>query len=113
LDAYVATVDIKNLDQLKANPDAEGKRAEILIAHTDFEFVLRPGRKSSPKFPVLLVVGYSNRSEEFDESLPEFRDLLSRIYIDGRSGGRIKYLCGGAGCEDALEDPQQSGAPRP
>ena len=84
--AYYAHLEIGNLDRLRLDPDADKKQLVLVLAHTDFQFRPLGGIASMASFPVLLLVGYANKSEEYEEGLPAFRDFLDRIVIDGRHG---------------------------
>jgi hypothetical protein len=91
LSAQTAIVDIKNLDQLEVDPDTKGSRLEIILAHTNFVFHSNPRYEEETAFPVLLVAGYWNRADEFEESLPEFHEFLNRIMIGWQQGATISY----------------------
>jgi hypothetical protein len=113
LPAYAATIDIKNLDQLRADPSAKGTSVELVLAHTSFSYVARRagttqmGAEIAPQeFPVLLIAGYSNRHGDFAESLPEFRAFLSQIRLNGIAGASVTY-------PDASPSPGPADSPRP
>lgn len=90
LEAYAASLEIKNLDQLKVDPNAKGELVEIVIAHAPFQYV--PDRYDPEnKYPVLLVAGYANGYSEFSEGWGDFRNFLSRIQINGKVGAAVNY----------------------
>jgi hypothetical protein len=80
-DAYQATFDVANVDQLKVSPNARRTRVRIVFARTPFEHVLprTPGMIAGVKYPVLMVAGYATMPEDFDKDLPAFTNLLGRI----------------------------------
>ena len=90
VEAYFATMDVANLDQVKVDPKARKDRVQLVILHTKFSY--QPPRnvsKQPTQFPVLMVLGYANQEQDFARGLPEFHDLLGRVAIDGTQGFSI------------------------
>jgi hypothetical protein len=83
--AYVATIDVANIDQIKLTPASRHTRVQLVVARTNFAYeVSRMGEKST--FPVLMMAGYANLPEDFDKDLDAFRRLLVRIDVEGKRG---------------------------
>jgi hypothetical protein len=98
LEAYAATILVKNLDQLQADPNAKGREVEIVIAHTPFRYQATKPRTSNmgtsipgEDFPVLMIAGYSNRHGDFPAAQADFRAFLSRLTISGITGASVPY----------------------
>jgi hypothetical protein len=84
-DAYTMVVDVSNVDQLKVDPTNVEVRVMFVLAHTPLVF--NTGLKYDlRKFPVVMLVSYSNRPADFDAGLSDFRGLLGRIQIGEASG---------------------------
>ena len=87
-DAYVALLDVANVDQLKIDPNARKERVELVLLHTDFGYITTSNNQTvkSATFPVIMFAGYANKPEEFEAGQKDFHDFLGRIEIDKRSG---------------------------
>ncbi len=85
-DAYAATIDVANIDQIKVDPNARKKRVQLVIAHAPFRYKKMRQDGDTQKFPVIILAGYANQPDEFDEALPEFHDLLNRLEVKGVDG---------------------------
>jgi hypothetical protein len=87
-DAYIAILDVANIDQLKIDPKARKERVELVLLHTDFVYRKESGTPGAPvsEFPVLMFAGYANTPDEFAIGESEFHDFLNRIEIDQRRG---------------------------
>lgn len=81
-EAYQATFDVANVDQLRVSPNARRTRVRIVFARTPFmhESVTDAAWKRH-QFPVLLVAVYANLPEDFVRDSQAFGDLLGRIKI--------------------------------
>jgi hypothetical protein len=89
--AHYARLQVGNLDQLRLDPNARKEQVELVLLHTNFVYKKKVGSRSSAQgFPVILLIGYANQPEEFDEGLVDFRSFLSRIWLDGQSGFAIE-----------------------
>jgi len=86
-EAYQATFDVANVDQLRVSPTARRTRVRIVFVRTPFmhESVAERAWKKH-QFPVVLVAGYANLPEDFERDLPAFGDLLGRIKIGDAYG---------------------------
>jgi len=84
-EAYFATIDVANLDQLRVDPNAVRERVQLVILHTGFEYD-PVGNPRGHNFPVIMLAGYANQREDFARGLPEFHDFLARITINGAQG---------------------------
>lgn len=107
-EALVARLDVANLDQLKLDPHARKEQVELVLAHTAYVYEIKNARQESPShFPVLLLVGYANQPEHFEEGLKDFRNFLGRLKLGQSAGFKVFQ-------EAQLEGaPQQSNAATP
>src|SRR5262249_43712902 len=84
-EAYAATIDVANVDQLRLTPNAREARVRLVIARAPYRFT-----PSSPydmvSFPVLMVAEYASAPDDYDHDLPDFDDLLGRISMGGSKG---------------------------
>ncbi|MCH2110768.1 MAG: hypothetical protein MK135_15720 [Polyangiaceae bacterium] len=111
--SLTALIEVKNIDQLKMDPDAPGRKLLVTYA-----FSPRPLRQNTSaafgsaangrKLPLLLFAVYTNWDEHFAESTLDYFDFLDRVKIDGISGfrmpGTISVLAAaGAGGAPAVE----------
>jgi hypothetical protein len=87
--AYVVTIDVANIDQIKLTPGTRQARVELVLRHTDFKCPLALGVETKLGVPVLLMAGYANLPEDFATDRQAFHDLLSRIDIGGKSGFKV------------------------
>lgn len=83
-EAFEATIEIANVDQLELSRDARWQRARIVLVRTDLLWapVGSSSRTLRQLLPVLMVVGYSNLPEDFASHEREIDALLSRISFD-------------------------------
>jgi hypothetical protein len=87
-DAFLAILDVANLDQIKVDPKARKERVELVLLHTDFAYKQSSSnQESEPRaFPVIMFVGYANKPDEFQAGQADFHDFLRRIEIAGHRG---------------------------
>lgn len=76
-EAFAATFEVANVDQLKLAPDARWERARVVLVRTPFGFYDRS--RSAPPLPVLMAIGYANLPSDFDKQLPDFERFLTQI----------------------------------
>lgn len=89
LEAFSATLDIANLDQLEVDPDARSLRLQVVFLHTPFQAKMEVQERRGIRdiaLPVVMFAGYANQPAAFDAALPDFHDFLGRITIGGRAG---------------------------
>lgn len=110
LDAYVATIVIKNIDQLRMDPNTAGTKVEVVFAHMPFPYTRENSSRVEVEFPVVMLAAYYNRAHEFEEGLADFRSLLSRVAINGKTGASIDYGSNGRLIEEASHGEQESKA---
>jgi hypothetical protein len=87
-EAYWATIDVANIDQIKLTPTTRRVRVELVFVQTGFQYqVKRYIDDTQPiSFPVLMIAGYANMPDDFVADRPSFSSLLSQIEIGGRRG---------------------------
>ena len=87
LEAYVVTLEVANLDQLKLDPSARKERVQLVLLHTNFRYIAKNKTLDTTRaFPVVMFAGYANQPRDFAVGLPDFHGLLSRIYINNQTG---------------------------
>ncbi len=86
--AYVATIDVANIDQVHVTPASRRTRVRLIMVQTTFSYPV--GKKS--KFPVLMMAGYSNLPDDFATDLPSFDRFLGQIEIEGQRGWAVGAL---------------------
>jgi len=84
-DAYHATIDVANIDQIKLTPSTRRVRVELVFLRPGTDYELRTN-EFGHTFPALLMIGYANLPDDFVADAPAFRTFLSEIEIDGRRG---------------------------
>ena len=104
-EAYAATVDVANLDQLRLNPNHRHRRARVVLIRSGLVYVYTH-RSKKYTFPVVLFLGYSNRPAEFPHGLPAFEDFVDRVVIAGQSGAALQF-------QSAVPEPAAVAAPAP
>jgi hypothetical protein len=94
--ARMVLVDVANSEDLKLDAGALSERSLFVVVRTPFDWKTPllshwGSRKDSQGesfsgLPVLLVARYSNLPMSFEQGLPDFLGLLSRLKLDGVSG---------------------------
>ncbi len=110
LDAYVATIAIKNVDQLRMDPKTVGTKVEVVFAHMPFRYMRENSSRVEVEFPVVMVAAYFNRGNEFEEGLADFRGLLNRVVINGKTGASIDYGSNGPLTKETTQGELESKA---
>ena len=86
--ALRATIELIDLDQLKAVPDYKGKKLEVVIVKIN---VTRKVKATTSEHLVdtvskteraVMLIGYHNSAKHFDKYLKDFDEFLGRIKID-------------------------------
>jgi hypothetical protein len=87
----VATIERADLDQLQLNPKARWRRTRLFLTHAPFEYQVRENSSASSdpsynkptyhRYPVLMLVEYTNTPEDFDQQYPEFLKLLGKLHL--------------------------------
>jgi hypothetical protein len=87
-DAYSATIDVANIDQIKLTPGKYERRVKLVLVKPPFQYRFHgvTQTKSQKKFPARMLVGYANLPEDFEKDLPDFTKFLERIEIKGKRG---------------------------
>ncbi|MBN9167473.1 MAG: hypothetical protein J0I07_41475 [Myxococcales bacterium] len=81
-DAYWATVDVANVDQLKLDASHRQQRMRLVLVRTPFKHRVR----FMVDLPVYMVVGYASAPSEFDAEAPAVKHLLDLLVIQGKQG---------------------------
>jgi|GEM_PF-2425236 len=87
-DAYYAHLEIANMDQVKLDPNARRTHVELILRHTTFKYK-KKHRGGTGEYPVLLIAGYANQPEEFEEGRADFLSFLKRLKVNGGSGLKL------------------------
>ncbi|HMJ11804.1 MAG TPA: hypothetical protein VK524_10350, partial [Polyangiaceae bacterium] len=83
--ALAMTLEVANLSELRSSNQAKRRRAKVVLIRAGLAHRVPA---SDSEFPAVLVAGYANRPEFFQQHLPEFHAFLERIVLDERSGYR-------------------------
>ena len=84
-----AIIHISNIDQLQADPEAQGQCMELFVAHTPFVHEVEWYEQEMPaKFPVLMVLAYYNQADAFEEGLEDFHRFAASVTVGGAAGLR-------------------------
>ncbi len=82
-DAYMATFDVANVDEVTVSPNARKRRVQVVVIRPPFE---HRDNRANVVFPVLMLAGYANLPEDFERDKPSFISLLGRIQIGSQLG---------------------------
>lgn len=102
-EAYAATVDVANVDQLKLSPTRRKTRVGLVLIRTTFWLRV----SGEVNYPVLLVTGYSNQPDDYPRAIAEYQSFLGRI--DFGQGGSFE----GAALSPSSPDPGAATPPSP
>jgi hypothetical protein len=89
-EALVAIIEIANVDELMVSPNARRQQVKLVLVRSGFVHPLEhivgtAGQgaisKTTVNFPVIMIAGYANQPEFFNQNLAEFDDLVNRIDI--------------------------------
>lgn len=86
LSAFIATVDLANIDQFNVTPGVYTSRIELVFLKAPFPHTYYRRGKDRVDLPVLIVAGYKNLPGDFEQDLPDFREFLGRLELDGKRG---------------------------
>lgn len=84
--AFVATVDLANIDQFKVTPGVYTSRIELVFLKAPFPHTYYRNGTERAELPVMIVAGYKNLPGDFEQDLPDFREFLGRLELDGSRG---------------------------
>jgi len=87
-EALAAVIDIANVDAQQVSPNARLRRVKLVLARPGFMHKLSRQFEvaSSEQYPVILVAGYAEQPDYFEQNLPDFGNLLERFEIDRKLG---------------------------
>jgi hypothetical protein len=96
--AYGVKFDVANVHQLQLSPESRVQR--VLMIWIKTPFVMEKLRYVSEyeegqveyRLPVFMIAGYSNLVEDFDGSLGDFKEFISRISINGKLGAQFDVV---------------------
>lgn len=88
----VATLDQVELDEAEADPKAPGRRSRLFLMRAPFSYYVSEsvgatsatgafGTAKLRDYPVLLMVEYSNTTDDYERQYPEFLRLLGKLHI--------------------------------
>ena len=72
--AYTVTFEVANVDQLQLSQDSRWERASVILVRPGFHY-----RVNEIDFPVFMLLGYSNRPEDFEQGRAAFEQLVGRV----------------------------------
>jgi hypothetical protein len=84
LDAYEATLEVANVDQLKLDPASRAAMIRVVFVRTPF--TSDAGGLDSEKLPVMWMIGYANNPVDFEAQSPDFVRFLGLIDANGSHG---------------------------
>jgi hypothetical protein len=84
LEAYEATLEVANVDQLKLDP--AGRAAMIRVVFVRTPFTTDPHSEGSEKLPVMWMIGYANNPTDFEAQSADFVRFLGLIDANGSHG---------------------------
>jgi hypothetical protein len=84
LDAYEATLEVANVDQLKLDPASRAAMIRVVFVRTPF--TAESHGVDSEKLPVMWMVGYANNPTDFEAQSPDFVRFLGLIDANGSHG---------------------------
>ena len=83
-DGYAVVIDVANVDQLSMNTTDRRQRVALVFVRTGYKLYRTFGpNHDDAEFPILLVAGYTGSPADFDEGLPAFEQLLSKVALHG------------------------------
>jgi hypothetical protein len=89
--AYVAALDIADIEQLKVAPAARSRRVQLILMRAPQDEVVdvkidAEGGRGTLGYPVLVLAGYSNMPTDFAADLPDFHGFLGQLTVGGKTG---------------------------
>jgi hypothetical protein len=85
LESLAVTIEVANLTELKASASAKRKRVKLVLVRAGLNHRVPA---TDADFPTVLVAGYANQPEFFQQHLAEFHAFLERVVLDERAGYR-------------------------
>lgn len=82
LEAFEATVEVANVDQLKLDPSSRAAMVRVVFVRTPFK---SEGGLDEP-LPVMWMIGYANNPADFDAQAPDFTRFLGLVDANGSHG---------------------------
>ncbi len=83
LEAYEATIEVANVDQLKLDPSSRAAMIRVVFVRTPFK--TEPSMNSEG-LPVLWMIGYANNPVDFEAQAPDFTRFLGLVDANGSHG---------------------------
>lgn len=98
--AYDATIEIANVDQLRLDPKTRSGIIRVVFARTPFQVGFGSGGSTGlHRVPVILMAGYYNNPTDYAAQLPEFERFLS--LFDARRGASAGWAPATSGSTEA------------
>jgi hypothetical protein len=82
-EAFEATIEVANIDQLKLDPTSRHSKIRIVVARTDRKEMYAGGGKYVTA-KLLVVAGYRSRPADFDAGLKDFETFLGSVALNRR-----------------------------
>jgi hypothetical protein len=83
LEAYEATLEVANVDQLKLDPTSRAAMIRVVFVRTPFK---TEASMNSDGLPVLWMIGYANNPVDFEAQAPDFTRFLGLVDANGSHG---------------------------
>jgi hypothetical protein len=87
LEAFEATLEVANVDQLKLDPASRAAMIRVVFVRTPFTTETRG--VDSDKLPVMWMIGYANNPVDFEAQSPDFVRFLGLIDANGSHGFKV------------------------
>ena len=84
-EALAVTIEIASLSELRSSASAKRRRVKLVLVRAGLSHRMPA---SDAEFPTVLVAGYANQPEVFQQHLAEFHGFLERVVLQERSGYR-------------------------
>lgn len=104
-EAYVATLEVANVDQLSLAPKSRTKKVRIALIRTPFTY-----EHLGTEFPVLMLAGFASLPDDFAKDLPVYERFLGEIVVGGKRGVEFRGLPKAPSRDKPIESAEQPNA---
>jgi hypothetical protein len=84
-EALALTIEIASRSELQSSTNAQRRRVKLVLVRAGLSHRVPA---SDAEFPTVLVAGYANQPEFFQQHLSEFHGFLERVVLEERAGYR-------------------------
>lgn len=105
-EAYSMEFEIADVDQIKLDPERRIRIARLIVIRTGLTWG-RP--RSTARFPVMMVVGYSARPEDYPTFTPDFEMFLADIGVGQEGSETPPEMPSGFTCSAPVENTPTPG----